>query len=202
MLSAKELELVNNAEVILTKNIIIQKTKLLLEELQEEMLAYLKKDNKSLPEEVITIPPKISKGENYKGLPYLILDYPRYFNKENVFAVRTMFWWGNFFSSTLHLSKQYKSAYSEKIKNSYSILKAEKYYICIQENEWEHHFERNNFIPVQDVSASSFTQKIEDSPFIKLAYNLPVNQWENATEVLMNCFVFYNNLLSDQLPRR
>ena len=40
---------------------------------------------------------KISRGENYRGLPYLILDYPAYFSQKDIFAFRTMFWWGHFF---------------------------------------------------------------------------------------------------------
>src|SRR5436189_6462548 len=36
---------------------------------------------------------KISKGENYLGYPWQILDYPRVFEKENVFAFRTLCWW-------------------------------------------------------------------------------------------------------------
>src|SRR5690349_5675936 len=47
--------------------------------------------------------PKISKGDNYRGLPYVVLDHPRYFQKEDVCSFRSMFWWGHFFSFTLHL---------------------------------------------------------------------------------------------------
>src|SRR6266511_3807431 len=97
-LSAKEMELVTNADWILTKNGIIQKVKQLLSDLllvQEDMLH---KFRPFLPAETGMSPAKISKGENYKGLPYLILDHPRYFGKDNVFAIRTLFWWGHFFS--------------------------------------------------------------------------------------------------------
>ena len=30
--------------------------------------------------------PKIFKGENYRKLPYMVLDYPRKFSAENIFA--------------------------------------------------------------------------------------------------------------------
>ncbi|MFM9050702.1 MAG: hypothetical protein ACKOKF_00090, partial [Bacteroidota bacterium] len=35
---------------------------------------------------------KIFRGENYEGFPYTLLDFPRYFSKDAVFAVRTMCW--------------------------------------------------------------------------------------------------------------
>ena len=50
-----------------------------------------------LPVEFFDVSPKISRGEQYLGLPYVMLDYPRIFSKENVFAIRTFFWWGNYF---------------------------------------------------------------------------------------------------------
>lgn len=88
-LSPLEMELVINSGWILTKNGIIEKVKVLLTELQARQQALLSGPiaigfSFALPEEVILPSPKISKGENYKGLPYLVLDYPRYFNKEHI----------------------------------------------------------------------------------------------------------------------
>lgn len=40
------------------------------------------------------------------GQLYLILDYPGMLSTENIFAVRTLFWWGNIFSVSLHLSSK------------------------------------------------------------------------------------------------
>src|SRR5438105_15186190 len=119
-LSSKEMELVTNADWILTKNTIIEKTKILFGELQEVMTSTF---NPVAANDYTRVPPKISKGENYRGLPYLILDYPRLFEKENILAIRTMFWWGNFFSITLHLAGSYKKQHEEKCIQVYSIFK-------------------------------------------------------------------------------
>ncbi len=75
-LSKDELELVTNAELILTKNRIIQKVYELFGELS---IAY-RELSKDLDEDLLHIPPKISKGENYLGLPWVMLDYPRNFH--------------------------------------------------------------------------------------------------------------------------
>src|SRR5436190_19310256 len=117
-LSDFEIQLVNNSEWILTKNNIIKKAQQLLGVVQENIADYIKTKRKIFPAEIAAISPKISKGENYLGLPWLMLDYPRYFDKENIFAIRTMFWWGNFFSTTLHLSGKYQSQYLQDILNS------------------------------------------------------------------------------------
>ena len=104
-----EMELVSSPEIILTKNAILQKIRSFLEEVQIKQFEILKEYSSQLTQEVLSTSPKISRGENYKGLPWLVLDNPRHFRHNNIFAIRTMFWWGNFFSITLHLSGNNKS---------------------------------------------------------------------------------------------
>src|ERR1700733_216708 len=110
-LSQKEMDLVTNADWILTKNAILDKVKDLLAVLSESFQSYLHMHTLLIPAGT----PKISKGENYKGLPYLILDYPRSFEKEDILAIRTLFWWGHFFSITLHVAGKNKLLFEEKI---------------------------------------------------------------------------------------
>ena len=118
-LSPVELDLAMNASVILTKNAVMEKTKQLLNRIQDKQEKYLI----AQPEfEFPVIPnssPKISRGENYRGLPYMVLDYPRIFEKDATIAIRTIFWWGNFFSVTLHLSGKYKKGYETELLNAY-----------------------------------------------------------------------------------
>ncbi len=187
-LSPKEAELVSNADWILTKNGILQKAKFLLEDLQSSQLDFLQSHIKKLPAEVTNIPPKISKGENYKGLPYLVLDHPRYFEGQNHLAIRSMFWWGNFFSITLQLSGMYKKIYESKIETAFPYLKKEKFSVCISTGQWEHHFETNNYLPLKDMNADTFKKHSDSKDFIKLAKMYPLQHWDDAGYLLMTSF--------------
>lgn len=187
-LSPKEAELVINADWILTKNHIIQKAGYLLGQLQSEQQRFLQSGISWLPEEVINNSPKISKGENYKGLPWLVLDYPRYFEKENHFAIRSMFWWGNFFSITLHLSGRYKKMYEPGIVKSFSYLKEEAFSICINDDPWEHHFESGNYSPLAGMTMGKFRENLNAKDFLKLAKTYPLTQWDHAGELLFSSF--------------
>lgn len=201
-LSAQEVEVVNNVEWILTKNSIMQKTKWLLENIQIVQQAFLEFYKKDLPAEIFSVSPKISKGENYQGLPWLILDCPRYFDKEKIFAIRSFFWWGNFFSITLHLSGKYKNVYEQKIFGSYKKLKEQDFFYCINEDEWEHHFESNNYISLNKMGQKEFSQKIKESSFIKLAKKISLQEWNNIEKTLPENFEMIIKILTDQLPRR
>jgi hypothetical protein len=187
-LSPFEIDLLNNSEWILTKNKIIKKAQRLLEEVQENILQDIKGTAMNLPPEVIAISPKISKGENYLGLPWLMLDFPRYFEKEKIFAIRTMFWWGNYFSMTLHLSGEYKRRYSEAIVRSYEALCQNEFYTCVHEDQWHHHFEKENYLAVKNFTAGDFADHINERSFIKLSCQLSFLEWNSAPGLLSEIF--------------
>ena len=111
LLSAEELSLVQDTHWLLTKNNIIEKTKALFGNLAESLVKQTSRYEDHFPQTVHLYSPKVFKGEYYEGLPYVMLDYPRIFGKDDVFAIRTFFWWGNFFSITLQLKGSYHQEY-------------------------------------------------------------------------------------------
>ncbi len=196
-LSQTEMELVNNADLILTKNAILKKVNRLLGDLQVKQQQYLALHAAGLPVKVPGSSPKISKGENYKGLPYLILDYPRLFEHTNIFAVRTMFWWGNFFSVTLQLSGIYKKEAEEKLIVAYRAMKEKGYYCYINEDQWEHHFEPDNYTLISELSKNDFEKLVREKSFIKLANKISLQQWDAAEEMLQGYFKEIIEMLAD-----
>jgi hypothetical protein len=179
-LSQVEMELLNNAEWILTKNIIVRKAQRLFEEVQQNMVDYVNAQPGIFPEEVLHSSAKISKGENYLGLPWLMLDYPRHFKKENIFAIRTMFWWANFFSTTLHLSGTYSHQFGHTIINKYDALVKNDFFVCVHDEQWHHHLKKENYVAINELSKIDFTRKITDATFIKIAQKLDLSEWNTA----------------------
>src|SRR6188472_4399624 len=91
-LSPTELELVMQPGWILTKNDIIEKVISLMASLQAKQETLIRSFVNELPEGITSSTPKISRGEKYQGLPYVILDYPRLFGQPDIVAIRTLFW--------------------------------------------------------------------------------------------------------------
>ena len=187
MLSDEELQLVNNPDWILTKRIIIEKVNQFLGALSENQKAVIENEKNWLPLAVVQSTAKISKGENYLQLPYLLLDYPRCFDGENIFAVRTMFWWGNYFSITLQLSGIYKQMFQKKIVE-YPDLAKQHFFICINENQWHHHFEADNYIAVKQLANKDLQDIILKKQFVKLSLNFSLRQWNDIPALLDNAF--------------
>lgn len=180
-LTPEELSLVKNAHFIYTKTNIVQAVFEIFGHLTDEYRNHLLQVNF---EKINTGSPKISKGENYKGLPYVMLDYPRNFSKEGTFAIRTFFWWGNFFSITLHLSGSFQSQWRKTIQKAIEQGHFSDWYINASNEEWEHHFEDNNYQAIHTTKPVT----TEEFTCLKLAKKIPLDEWENANDFLLKSF--------------
>jgi len=176
-LSPSEAALVGNAEIILTKNSIIQKTVSLLAGLQDDILD-LSWHFPASPS------PKISKGENYRGLPYAVLDYPRISQAEDLCFIRSMFWWGHFFSSTLQLAGSFKENTRAKLEGAYASLAEKEYFVGIQGDPWQHHFESSNYRKIDSLTPEAFGAILQQQPHIKIAARWPLSEWDAAANYL------------------
>lgn len=194
--SAFEQDLIKNADWILTKNLIIEKMKLLLQQCLEKQNETIEQHEFLLSDEVKSITPKISRGENYKGLPWLMLDYPRYFDKQNIFAIRTFFWWGHYFSITLHLSGKYKILFAKKIIDSYFLLKENPFYLCINENEWEHNFDNENYKLFHEISSNEFYKLLSEKKFIKISRKIDLEEWDQLPSLTASATYIFLKILS------
>lgn len=186
-LSDKELELVCNSEWILTKHAIIQKVYQVFGALQPGYEKLLKANREQLPAAVFTASAKIARGENYRQLPYVILDYPRCFQKEDTIAIRTLFWWGNFFSVSLQLSGRSLAAAIPQIERSFEKLRQKDYWICINDQPWEHHFESDNYIQLNTITAQEFGELLQ-KPFLKIAGKISLHHWQDAPAFMVESF--------------
>ena len=194
-LSKSEYALIINSEFILTKNRIIEKVFMLFGAISEKYKSILNESANNLPVEVLMNAPKIYKGEQYKSLPYVMLDYPRCFSKTEIFAVRSFFWWGNYFSITLHLSGKYFERYKNVIFESIDELKSNKWFICVNTNEWEHGFENDNYVLIEDINDADLSN-IKNKPFIKIAQKLSLEHWQDAASFFYQHFKKITEIIS------
>jgi hypothetical protein len=199
-LSTKEQELVMNADWILTKNAVIQKLYSFFGETSEQFQLMIQQNPALANETACAIAPKISKGENYEGLPWVMLDYPRYFKGSDVFAIRCFFWWGNEMSITLQLSGKFKTFYSNAIQQYFHLRNGNphpthEWFIGINiEDPWQHHFRPDNYRRAAEINPALIAQL----PFIKLAKKIPLDEWDDMEFFLQETFKDILLLLGNQ----
>lgn len=176
-LTDTERSTLENSSFILTKNKIISKAQSLLVRTRDHLSGYLDQAQAALPGHVSWQNCKVSKGENYHGLPYLVLDCPQDFDKTNIFTFRTMMWWGHEFSTTLHLQGDYLDLYRRKLLDAYDRGGMKDVYICRHETPWEYHFEESNYLPAEK-SPEVFNEMVTKSSFVKLSRKWPLEDWK------------------------
>lgn len=194
--SAAEMDLMNNANIILTKNAVLQKIKAMLEELQHTMM-HIAADESYASDAVFQDRGKISRGENYVGLPYMVLDYPRQFGLTDIFVIRTMFWWGHFFSVTLQLSGKYKDECAPKIRNAYDVLVKQEFFIGVAHDPWHHHFEEDNYKPISACTEAEFKERCLQADHLKIARRFKLWDAHFVSEDLLRSWQFLLSVCFD-----
>jgi hypothetical protein len=181
-LSPAEKLLILDADWILTKRSIMDKVGTLLGEVAEGYRARAEHAVALTPELKGRFP-KLSRGENYQGLPYMILDYPAVFDREHVFAIRTLFWWGRYFSLTLHLKGRYRDRYVPPLLGR----PLENWYLAVSEDEWVHAVQEPDYKRAHELSETEWAAQ-GDRVFFKMVTVIPLDQWDNIADLLEQRF--------------
>jgi hypothetical protein len=185
-LSPEEMQLVKNSEWILTKQRVIEKVYGMFGVLSANMQLRVQEKRPALPEEVLVTGPKISRGEQYGGLPYVVLDYPRFFTKEHVTAVRTFFWWANYFSITLHLKGVYSSRFRHRVMECLLQPGFSGFYISHGGDEFSFNVADGSYRMLGTYQPG--IDEIDKSPFVKISGIIPLEHWEAAPAQLLEAF--------------
>ena len=171
MFTTEELNMLSDRQFFINKNSITEKLTGLLNELSLKIEFEITSGNYLLPDEVIQSRPKISKGENYLGFPWMVLDYPRVFKQHDTFAFRSLCWWGHEFSFTLQIGGCFLLKYKPLIVEMIQQLQGRDLYICINDSPWNYHFTDDNFLLLDDFMKLEKEPKkwLEKRSFIKIS---------------------------------
>lgn len=176
-LNADEIALLSDASFFIKKKLVTERVIELFGGLETEFDLIRQQHQIDLPDALQKKRGKISRGENYLGLPYVILDCPALFEKNGIIAFRTLLWWGKSFSFTFHLSGIYLEQYLDRFYPALPLLDRQLK-VCINTGQWVHHQEADNYIPI-----TTFLQSKNNNPeffrergFLKLTQMITLDQ--------------------------
>lgn len=192
--TSTELKTLHNTKFFEVKAAATKKIDVLFADVRDVLKKEIERKELTFPQEVDAVNGKIFRGENYNGLPYLVLDYPKHFSKTSVLAFRTMFWWGNFFSFTLHV--QGKALEEWRRKKAPLLLSPEGrklfsekgIYICVNDTPWEYHYQKDNYLPIKNISDTALKKMILKKDFIKLSARMPVKRYKELNTFCKEAF--------------
>jgi hypothetical protein len=130
---------------------------------------------------------KISSGENYKDLPYLVLDFPKISGPQFPVLFRTLFWWGKYvsFQVFVHIPTFVgaKSQLINSLENSDWVL--------TNENLWSNDIQSGDFKQKQDFIEMEIDKLSGD--YIKIMRVVEMQKPDNLFEEAIG---FYHNFFS------
>ncbi|MBC8034582.1 MAG: hypothetical protein H7Y03_10575 [Chitinophagaceae bacterium] len=196
-LSAEELAIVMDSAWIMAKLRITQKVYALFGRLSHHYSDLLAMHAANAGSEVTAIAPKIYRGESYRQLPYVMMDHPRFFKKEDVLAIRSFFWWGNHFSIHLVLGGRYKLLYEKNILKQVRLGIMDGWYVNSTNDPWQHYFEPDNYGMIVNGSLPAIAS---DGIYLKLAKQHSLKDWQHAETFFLQSFDHLVRILQPQPP--
>ena len=177
----KEWQYLHDTDFLLTKRGVGEKLMTILQETERSIAESIR--NLLAYPSWFNNPGKISKGENYEGLPFMVLDYPKVNSGEGFVLMRSMIWWGNYCSFTLHA----KGVYSEALRAEMTkIWELKDFCICINTDQWNHQFIPSNYILLEDFQENK--QLETPKHFLKLAKKYSLEEIHDLPELVSTDF--------------
>lgn len=169
-LSAAEWKLAETPAFILTKNRVIDAVIEMFGELADDYLQLSIPLASHYPA-IFNVMPKVSRGEKYEHMPWVMLDYPRNFgDQEGHFAIRSFFWWGHGFSIRLQLSGSFLTCFCQ----AFARLEHQGFVCGMTNDPWD-----QQLPPADWQSLQGANGPVADyhRPFAIAGKKIPVDQW-------------------------
>jgi len=184
--SQEEASFFLNPEPMILRQEIIKKLDGLLADVQTKLKSTLKEHNFVFPEDTDIERGKISRGENYQGLPWMMLDFPRLFSRDDTLVCRTFCWWGNTFAAHLLISGGILPAALENLVRQERKKSALSISVCA--NPWKHHYEKQYYLKLRDFSDEGLAGLVSKTEYLKLSAWFPLNKAEELPELVVGFF--------------
>ena len=123
-------------------------------------------------------PGKITRGENLAGLPYLVVDMPSWYSKEDILAVRTLLWWGNGIYHSLQVSGK---ALIPVSATAFGKINGD--WLTVTGNDpWSYEAEQLKMLKEHYPSPESLNQRIQAAGFLKIVIRRPFSAIHKCSE--------------------
>lgn len=185
MLSDELINFLNSKNYFLLKKEVDGKLNSILYSVQKSILEeWNTKDKWNLPDEASRVARKINKGNNYKGFPYQVFDFPSILQEKEIFSFRVIVWYGNLFSVNLIISDRYFPLFENRLEQ---FCKRETY-LLKSEKVWETDTSHFDSLLISKESLSEVAAYFQKNKSIRLFRLFKMNQINDINRLTVECF--------------
>lgn len=124
---------------------------------------------------------KISKGENYNGYPYRVLDFPRLFAGPNMFACRCMLLWGHHYAFHVLLAGPVVHTLRTRLACRTEQLAQVPLLLATHETPWQWAYAPAHYATIGSLPLDKLQYLLTEAPFLKLSAFWALNDLESYT---------------------
>ncbi len=179
--STPELELMQATGFLEMKRSVTKKMYILFNEVRDSIKTSEFLDRLQLPYPLDRETGKITRGEAYRQRPWVLLDFPRYFKRPDIFACRTMFWWGHPFICTFHLAGRELQRFAHALADHLPQFTALNTWIATGADPWNHIPEKPDFRLASEWKPGQVLQQAENG-FLKICRTLSLEDYRNLPQ--------------------
>ncbi len=185
MLNDKEIEFLKSKEHFLLKNEVDEHVNTLLHQVQNHILEIWSPDkNWCIPIEASRIPRKINKGNNHKGYPFQVTDFPSIFDKESIFTFRLVVWYGNIISFNLIITNTFINFFKPQLPK----VCDGKTYLYRGTDVWQTDTSKGQHLLLKKSTIIEAEEYFKNNQSIRLFREFNMNQIDDITRLTKECF--------------
>lgn len=114
------------------------------------------------------------KGEQLESFPYQYLDYPKYFDGQNKFTFRTLFWWGHHLACALILEGDGLKQYKKHIVDRFHQVAGQELELSLAPTLWEWKRGEGYTLPITHDRKAQIASVLAERRFMKIVRFVPI----------------------------
>lgn len=122
---------------------------------------------------------RVSQGDNYRGYPWMVLDYPARYSKEVIIAQRFFVLWGHALYFSWHLRGPLAVEIRKNFEKRWDYFGRLNYYLFRGTDEWEQRLDSEQFARVRGLEIE---QVLEGSGDFKAGIRLDLDEMNQLEE--------------------
>jgi hypothetical protein len=166
--TSEELNAIGSIQPFLIKARVLKKAWNILDGLRDALKSEVNGRSFIAPEGLDVTKGQIAKGERFHDLPFVFLDFPRFFLPGQACTYRTFFWWGNGVVFALIVQGPHLETYKNWLHDNYTRLVEYDLHLSVATTPWEWRKGRGYTLSLTRPNRARFLRALHQRDFIKL----------------------------------
>ena len=175
MFTADELAVLADQDFFRQKATISVKIKHVLEQLHHRLEAEISSQPLLTPEGFDPQAKQFVKGEHLEDFPYQYVDFPRFYNREDKFAFRSLVWWGHHIIFALIVEGALVKQYRHNLFTRFSEVADRHLCLCLSPSLWEWKTGPGFTLAITQHHRSEIAAALDHRTFFKIARFMPLD---------------------------